>query len=113
MQYLKTLIAGATLALVSLSTLAQATPAASMPRVDKREANQDTRIQNGVASGQLTARETQRLEKEQAVVNKAESRATADGKVTRAERHRLHKLQNRASKDIYKQKHDEQTATKP
>jgi hypothetical protein len=112
MQNLKTLIAGATLAVVSIAAFAQAAPAASMPRVDKREANQDTRIQNGVASGQLNAKETFRLEKEQANINRAETKAEADGKVTRAERHRLHRMQNRASRDIYKQKHDAQTAPK-
>ena len=109
---LKTLIAGATLAIVSVGAFAQAAPAAaaSMPRVDKREAKQDTRIQNGVASGQLNAKETYRLEKEQAAINKAEGKAEADGKVTKAERRRLHKMQNRASRDIHHQKHDAQTA---
>ena len=110
---LKTLVAATTLAVVCAGAFAQAAPAASTPRVDKREANQDTRIQNGVASGQLNAKETFRLEKEQAVINRAETKAEADGKVSRAERRRLHKMQNRASKDIYLQKHDAQTATKP
>jgi hypothetical protein len=107
---LKTLVAATTLALISAGAFAQAAPAASTPRVDKREANQDTRIQNGVASGQLNAKETYKLEKEQAAVNKAEAHAKADGTVTKAERHRLHKMQNRASHDIHAQKHDAQTA---
>jgi hypothetical protein len=107
---LKTLVAATTLALVSAGAFAQAAPAASTPRVDKREAMQDTRIQNGVASGQLNAKETYKLEKEQAAINKAETHAKADGKVTKAERHRLHKMQNRASHDIHAQKHDAQTA---
>ena len=107
---LKTLIAGSLLAATSFGALAQAAPAASMPRVDQREANQDTRIQNGVASGRLTAKETYRLEKQQASVNRAEARAEADGKVTRAERLHLHRKQDRASKAIFAQKHDAQVA---
>ena len=107
---IKSLIACTTLTLLSVGAFAQAAPAASTPRVDKREAQQDTRIQNGVASGQLNAKETYRLEKEQARVNRAETHAKADGKVTHAERRHLRKMQNRASHDIHAQKHDEQTA---
>ena len=109
---LKTLAVGATIAIASISAFAQATSAPQTPRVDKREARQDTRIQNGVASGQLNAKETYRLEKEQAAINKAEANAKADGKVTKHERRRLAKMQNKASKDIHHQKHDAQTAPK-
>jgi hypothetical protein len=110
---LKTLAVGATFAIASIGAFAQAAAAPQTPRVDKREVRQDARIQNGVASGQLNAKETFRLEKEQALINKAEAHAKADGKVTKAERRRLAKLQNKASHDIHKQKHDAQTATKP
>jgi hypothetical protein len=106
----KTLIAGVTLAVVGATAFAQASHAAATPRVDKREANQDKRIQNGVASGQLNAKEAYRLEKDQAGINQAEAHAKADGRVTEAERRHLHKLQNRASREIHAQKHDAQTA---
>jgi hypothetical protein len=109
----KTLAVGATIAIASISAFAQATSAPQTPRVDKREARQEARIQQGVASGQLTPKETYRLEKEQAAINKAEAKAKADGTVTPHERKRLAKMQNKASKDIYKQKHDAQTAPKP
>ena len=109
---LKTLAVGATIAIASIGAFAQAASAPQTPRVDKREARQDTRIQNGVASGQLTPKETYRLEKEQAAINKAETKAKADGKVTKHERRRLAKMQNKASKDIHDQKHDAQTAPK-
>jgi hypothetical protein len=106
---IKSVVAGAVLAASSVAVLAQAAAPAT-PRVDKREARQEQRIQNGVASGQLTPRETQRLEREQAHINKAEQNAKADGVVTPQERKRLNHMQNRASKDIYRQKHDAQTA---
>ena len=60
--------------------------------------------------GPTTGKETVRLEKEQAAVNRAEAKAKADGTVTKHERRRLHRMQDAASKDIYKQKHDAQTA---
>ena len=114
---LKTLLTASTFAIATLGLYAQtasaqtAAPAATAtPRVDQREANQQQRITQGVASGELTQKETYKLEKEQAAVNKTEARAKADGKVTRAERKRLHKMQDAASRDIHKQKHDVQTA---
>ena len=108
----KTLTTGVTLAIASIGAFAQAT-APSMPRVDQREANQQARIDAGVASGQLTAKETNRLDKEQAHVAAAEANAKADGTVTAKERHHLHHMQNRASKEIYAQKHDAPTAPTP
>ena len=106
---LKTLAISATLSLSSIGAFAQAASAPATPRVDQREVKQDARIQQGVASGELNAKETYRLEKEQAVINKAEANAKADGKVTKQERRKLHLMQNRASKDIHAQKHDAQT----
>ncbi|HEV8314810.1 MAG TPA: hypothetical protein VGQ23_17240 [Burkholderiaceae bacterium] len=106
---LKTLAAA--LALVGAAgAFAQAAPASSMPRVDQRQANQERRIDQGVTSGALTKRETARLEKEQAHVEKAETRAQSDGTVTKKERRHLHRMQDRASADIYHQKHDRQRA---
>jgi hypothetical protein len=100
-----------TVTFLSLGTFAQNSPPThNTPRVDRREAKQNARIQQGVASGQLNARETYRLEKQQAAIHQTEANAKADGKVTRAERQRLHHMQNRASRKIYNQKHDAQKA---
>jgi tellurite resistance protein len=104
-----TLAAGITLAIASFGALAQAGHAAT-PRVDQHEANQQARIEGGVASGQLTRREALRLEREQARIRAAESHAKADGVVTPAERRRLQAMQRRASADIHAQKHDAQVA---
>lgn len=100
---------GACLAAVSIASWAQSDPAAT-PRVDQRQANQERRIDEGIASGTLTAAEAKRLEKEQAVINRAEDKAKADGTVTTQERKRLHRMQDRASHDIHRQKHDRQRA---
>jgi hypothetical protein len=103
-----TLLAAA-MALATLGAWAQAasSPAAT-PGVDQRQANQDKRIDQGVASGSLTARETQRLEREQATMNRAEDKAKADGTVTRQERRHLNNMQDRRSRAIARQKHDPQ-----
>ena len=92
--------------------IAAALPVAAQtqtPVVDQRQANQQDRIQQGVQSGQLTPKETAKLEKGQAKVETMKEKAAADGKVTAKERKKLAKAQNKQSKKIYKEKHDKQT----
>jgi len=91
---------------IALPTLAFAQ--ANTPRVDQRQANQEQRIDQGVASGSLTQREANRLERGQQHVDNMENRAKADGVVTRGERARLHQAQDAQSARIYRQKHDRQ-----
>ena len=101
----------AVLAAFSLPVLAQTAPAkdpAATPGIDKRQANQEARIQQGVQSGQLTQREAARLEKGQERVQKMEDKAKADGVVTKKERARIQHAQNVQSRHIAKQKHDRQ-----
>nr|HET7858590.1 hypothetical protein [Caldimonas sp.] len=98
---------GGAIALASFAVLAGGT---ATPRVDQRESNQQARIDAGVASGQLNARETNRLDKQQARIASVEAKDKADGTVTKAERAELHRMQRRASKNVYAQKHDAQTA---
>lgn len=78
------------------------------PGIDKRQHNQKKRIKQGVKSGELTGRETHRLIHQQAKTHRMERRAKADGHVTKKERIRLHRAENRASRNIYRQKHDRQ-----
>jgi len=111
---LKTFFAGSTLALACLGAMAQAASApAATPRVDQRQANQEKRIDQGVASGELTRREAHRLAREQGAIDKAENHAKADGTVTHHERKRLHRMQRHASHDIHHQKHDVQKPAAP
>jgi hypothetical protein len=106
MSNLKSFALGATLAVASIGAFAQA----ATPRVDARETKQEARINAGVASGQLNARETRHLEKQQGHVEAIETRAKADGTVTAGERRHLAKVQTRSSANIYQQKHDAQIA---
>jgi uncharacterized membrane protein YebE (DUF533 family) len=78
------------------------------PRIDQRQANQQERIDQGVASGQLTEREAHRLNRQQEHIDKMESKAKADGVVTKRERSRIERAQDRTSRHIVRQKHDAQ-----
>ena len=99
----------AVLAAFALPVMAQtAKDPAATPGVDKRQANQQQRIEQGVKSGELTAKEAARLEKGQEHVQKMEDKAKADGKVTAKERERLQHAQNQQSKQVYREKHDRQ-----
>ncbi len=92
--------------------LALSTPAfagsADTPVIDKRQAAQEQRIDQGIASGQLTGREAARLERGQERVNRMEDRAKADGVVTNKERARINHAQDVESRKIYREKHDRQ-----
>jgi len=112
MKKFTTLATGLTLAIASLGAFAQAT-VPSTPRVDQRQANQQERIEAGVASGQLNRRETRRLEREQARIRAAERHAKADGVVTPQEHRDLERMQNQASANIHAEKHDGQVAHRP
>jgi len=97
------------LALTSLSavcvSLAVAQPVT--PRVDRREARQHARIQQGVKSGELTPGEAMKLRAGQQHVKRVERRAKADGVVTPGERRQLNRTQNRQSRRIYRLKHND------
>lgn len=80
------------------------------PVVQKREQNQEKRIDQGVKSGELTPRETGRLEAQQAKIKQDEERMKSDGKLTKKERRKLKREQDRASKNIYQKKHNERKA---
>ncbi len=77
-------------------------------RIDQRQDRQAQRIEQGVASGELTRREARRLQRQQAGVAAAEARAESDGRLTRREAARLERRQDRTSARIYRQKHDRQ-----
>ena len=75
-------------------------------RFDNQQAQQQHRIAYGLQTGQLTAQEAYRLEREQHAIRMAESRAWADGSISRDERHHLHRMQQRASRHIHHERHD-------
>ena len=95
-------------ALVALCVPSFVFAQAETPRIDQRQANQEKRIDQGVASGQLNEREATRLNNQQEHVNKMEDKAKSDGVVTKKERARISHAQDRTSRHIARQKHDRQ-----
>ena len=77
-------------------------------RVDNRQERQDARIDQGVASGELTRPEQARMEAQQARIGRMEHRMEADGQVTGKEALRMEHAQDHASHRIARQKHDRQ-----
>jgi hypothetical protein len=79
--------------------------------VGQRRQNQQDRIAQGIKSGQLTAGETAKLERQQQSINRedASMRAADGGKLTSADKAALNQRQNNASKNIYAKKHNSQT----
>ncbi len=91
-------------AIASLSGMAIAQTAT--PVVDQKAANQQQRINQGVASGELTRGEAVRLQKRQNKLVANTQRAKADGVVTDAERRQLNRQADRNSKKIHNKKHN-------
>lgn len=99
---MKQLLCAVTLVLGSMVAVAET------PVADQRQENQEQRIEQGVASGEITKREEARLDAQQERIENKEERIEADGVVTKRERARLQRSENRASANIAKQKHDRQ-----
>ena len=96
---------------VSLTTLATLSCSAAFAQAGtvQRDVNQQTRIEQGLQSGQLSTREAARLERGEGRINKMQSRALADGKLNDAERARLNAAQNAESRAIANAKRNDVT----
>ncbi len=98
------------------SATAQAGPGAVDPghprvnQVNRREGRQQRRIANGVKNGSLSPKETAHLERREAGVQRQEQRDMAkhNGHLTKAEQRQLNRRQNRISRSIYRDKHNNQ-----
>jgi hypothetical protein len=95
-------IASLILGLASVA-FAQGTPA-----ITGKQMEQQARIEQGVRSGELTPRETRKLERQQGRIQADKQAAKADGVVTPRERRRIKREQDRADKRIFREKHDMQ-----
>ena len=82
------------------------TPGKRTPVATRRQGNQQKRITQGVASGELKAGEVRKLEQEQKDIQQEKKEARADGTVTGEERKEIQKEQNQASRHIYRAKHN-------
>ena len=75
--------------------------------MNRREANQQKRIGNGVENGKLNSQQATNLEKRETSVQNREKKDMAEhnGHLTKAEQKGINRQQNRISKSIYKDKH--------
>ncbi len=75
-------------------------------RAEHRQVLQQHRIVQGVQTGELTPRETVRLERRHIRIGRSIRHAEADGQVTHLEAARIHHQQKVASHRIYRKKHN-------
>ncbi len=101
-----TLMLGLTVIASAQTPTPTPTPGKRTPVATKRQGNQQKRIGRGVASGELKASEVRKLEKEQKEIQQQKQEARADGTVTGAERKEIHKEQEKASRHVYRAKHN-------
>lgn len=99
------ILTAAALALIATTTMASA-GSSSEHRIDRREANQERRIHEGLRSGDLTRREARALEAEQAHIRALERNAKRDGHVDRYEARQIERAQDAASRHIAQERHD-------
>jgi hypothetical protein len=106
---MKKILAIAALSALSLPAFAQGyhhRDDSSTPRIDQRQANQERRIQEGLANGTLTRHEAARLERGQARIRQMERRALANGRMTPYERAEIERAQDQQSRRIAQLTHD-------
>ncbi|MEN9544902.1 MAG: hypothetical protein RLZZ598_1735 [Pseudomonadota bacterium] len=75
----------------------------------QRNVNQEQRIEQGVASGALTNRETAKLERGQAHVDRREAAAAKDGHISAGEQTAIQNKEDHQSKRIHAKKHNDVT----
>lgn len=75
-------------------------------RVDTRQSNQEKRITHGINKGYLTPAEVSTLQAQQQSIASLESSALSDGKLTRDEFSSIRTELNKASANIWSEKHD-------
>jgi hypothetical protein len=78
-------------------------------QVNRRQANQQKRIANGVKNGKLTPAQASHLEKRETAVQNREQRNMAkhNGHLTKAEQRGINRQQNRISRTIAKDKNSQ------
>lgn len=102
------LIAMSLVAITASSALAQQTTYSQRDSISQRSANQQARINKGVADGQITPRGAAKADANQARINNQDSRMRSrdNGHLTSADRHKLAREQDRTSQGIYDRNHN-------
>lgn len=85
---------------------AAAVPYQALAEITMRQAQQQVRIERGVARGQIDRREARALTRDQRAIARAEAQARADGRITRHEMATLVAMLDRADARIRSLRHD-------
>ncbi len=109
---LKSLVIAASLVAISASSaLTQQTNYHQRHTINQRSANQQARINKGVADGQITPGGAAKADANQSRINNQDARMRSrdNGHLTTADRHKLAREQDRTSKGIYDRNHNSTT----
>jgi hypothetical protein len=111
MNWKATLIAASLVALTASSALAQSTTYEQRHSVNARDAHQQSRINKGVADGQITPKGAAAADAHQSHLNAEQSRmrASDNGHLTAQDRHTIARQQDRTSQRIYNRNHNAAT----
>lgn len=92
----------------ALLSVTLAAGAASAQTIDQRHGDQQARVAQGVGSGELTRHETRGIERQQRSIDRQERRMRYrdGGRLTARDRAVLRHRENRASRHIYRAKHN-------
>lgn len=75
-------------------------------QIKKTARNQNTRIKQGVKSGELTKAETKNILNDKKEIRQEVKEAKSDGVVTSGEKKEIRQEQRQASRKIYRKKHN-------
>ena len=98
-----------TIALIMSALFASHVSAQTVGSEVQRNINQESRIEQGLKSGQLSTGEAARLERGEAQIDRMESKALKDGNLSPEEAARIQRAQNRESEAINRSKHNDVT----
>jgi hypothetical protein len=98
------ILGGLLIAALAFTSIAEAQT--RTPVINQRQRNQNSRINHGVRSGELTRNETRHLRTDERHISRDKRMAKANGHVSRAERQHLRRDENRTSRAIYRDKHN-------
>ena len=99
------ILGGLLIAALAFTSMAQAQD--RTPVINHRQHRQERRINQGLRSGELTRNETRHLRGDERRIGEQKRMAMADGRMNRGERRRLRREQNRTSRAIYRDKHND------
>ena len=105
---MKRMLATAMVLIATTAGVAQAYSPGSSD-IDRRQANQERRIEHGLRDGSLTRGEAHRLTDQQRRIDQMEREARRDGYVSQREAAEIRRAQNFASRSIWRERHDYDT----